>query len=243
MVGTIITIPIIIFIFTGLPWSAFMGSFISAASNSHPSIGVPTLKVQPPTSDMNEIPWATRQNELPTSENSLAHHHEGMVNMSHNSHMISVDQLMHAINNNDIPKPYSIIYPATETGVFTVSKGSNTGVTGLDVSPYEEMTTYFDQYSGKLISKVNYEDYGIVAKWFTWGIPLHEGHLFGWLNKMINLIICLAFLLVIFWGFKTWLSRKKDGKLSTPPKIPSSLSIGFIVFMVILGIVMPLGFP
>lgn len=240
LVGTIITIPMIIFIFTGLPWSAFMGSFISQASNTHPSIGVPILKVQPPTSEMSEIPWATRSNELPTSEHSSAHHHEDMANMSHNAHMISINQLMNEVEKNQIPEPYTIIYPVTDNGVFTVSKGSNTGVTGLDVSPKDEMTTYFDQYSGKLISQVNYEDYGIVGKWFTWGIPLHEGHLFGWLNKIINLVICLAFLLVIFWGFKTWLSRKKEGKFSAPPKIPSRLSIGFIIFMVILGIIMPL---
>lgn len=48
---------------------------------------------------------------------------------------------------------------STEEGVFTVSKGSNTGVTGLDVSSYEEVTNYFDQYSGQLISKVGNEDY------------------------------------------------------------------------------------
>lgn len=240
LVGTIITIPMIIIVFTGLPWSAFMGSFISSASNTHPSIGAPTLKVQPPSSEMNEIPWATRDDDPPKSDDAHAHHHEGMAGMSHNSNMINVEQLMDSVEEAQISKPYTIIYPATESDVYTVSKGSNTGVTGLDVSPYDEMTAYFDQYSRKLISQVNFEDYGILAKWFTWGIPLHEGHLFGWPNKILNLIVCLSFLLVIFWGFKTWLSRKKEGEFSAPPKLSSKLSLSFIAFMVILGILMPL---
>ena len=240
LLGTIITVPMIIIVFTGLPWSAFMGSLISSASNSHPSIGAPTLKVEPPSSEINEIPWATRDDEVPKSEGEHAHHHEGMAGMSHSSNMISVSQLMIHIEEAKISKPYTIIYPATESDVYTVSKGSNTGITGLDVSPYDEMTTYFDQYSGKLISQVNYEDYGILAKWFTWGIPLHEGHLFGWPNKILNLIVCLAFLLVTFLGFNTWLTRKKEGEFSAPPRLSSKLSVSFIAFMVILGILMPL---
>jgi uncharacterized iron-regulated membrane protein len=248
LVGTIITIPMIIIIFTGLPWSAFMGNFIYSAAQKHPSIGIPTLKQQPPTSDMSEIPWATRKNEAPTSNKSHAHH-DNMANMpgmsdtmdvSNWRNTLSVQELMKKVKKVHISKPYTIVYPVSKDGVYTVSKGSNTGVTGLDVSPYDEMTAYFDQYSGKLISQVGYKDYGILAKWFTWGIPLHEGHLFGWPNKLINLSVCLAFLFVILWGFKMWLSRKKDGKFSAPPKVSSGISISFILFMVILGLIMPL---
>lgn len=239
--GTIITIPMIVIIFTGLPWSAFMGNFIYSIAQEYPSIGTPILQQQPPASDMSEIPWATRKNEAPASSEPHAHHDmANMMDRPNKSNMLSVQQLMNKIEGSHILKPYSIVYPMSEAGVYTVSKGSNTGVTGLDVSPYDEMTTYFDQYSGQLISKVSYQDYGILAKWFTWGIPLHEGHLFGWPNKLINLAVCLTFLFVIFWGIKTWLSRKKEGKLSAPPKISSGLSIGFIIFMVTLGLIMPL---
>ncbi|MBO2535369.1 PepSY-associated TM helix domain-containing protein [Rummeliibacillus suwonensis] len=243
LVGTIITLPMIIIIFTGLPWSAFMGNFIYSAAQEHPSIGIPELKQNPPTSNMSEIPWATRENDAPTSsDGSGAHaHHNGMSGMDMtNSNRLSVQQLMTKVEDAKISKPYSIIYPSTEDGVYTVARGSNTGVTGLDVSPYDEITTYFDQYSGKLISKVGFDEYGLLGKWFTWGIPLHEGHLFGWPNKVINLLVCLAFIFVIFWGIKTWLSRKKKGEFSAPPNTAKGVSIGFGIIMIILGIMMPL---
>lgn len=243
LIGTIIAIPIVIIIFTGLPWSAFMGDFIYSAAQKHPSIGNPALKQNPPTSDMNEIPWATRKNELPASSGGSHAEHNGMAQMeimSNHSGMITLQQLMNEVQKANISKPYSIIYPKDEQGVYIVSKGSNTGVTGLDVSPYEEVTTYFDQYSGKFVSMVSFDDYGILGKWYTWGIPLHEGHLFGWLNKVINLVVCMSFLLVIFWGFKTWLARKKKHSLSAPPSLSGRLSVGFIIFIVLLGCIMPL---
>ncbi|TQR15428.1 PepSY-associated TM helix domain-containing protein [Psychrobacillus soli] len=239
--GTIIAIPMVILIFTGLPWSALMGNIIYSTAQSHPSIGIPELQQVPPTSEINEIPWATRKNETPTSSDAHAHHHGIAGNMTDNDNTISVQQLMQKIDESHISKPYSIIYPMNEDGVYIVAKGSNSGVTGLDVSPDEEVTNYFDQYSGKLISKVGYADYGILGKWYTWGIPLHEGHLFGWPNKIINLLVCLAFLTIIIWGYKMWLDRKVKGKLSAPPKTPMGKSFGgFIVLLVILGIIMPL---
>ncbi|WP_079913160.1 PepSY domain-containing protein [Paenibacillus sp. 32352] len=242
-IGIIISIPLIILIFTGLPWSAFMGDILYSTAQKHPSIGFPVLKQNPPTSDMKEIPWATRKNELPASIGGSHEEHNGVAHqniMSVRNGMINLQQLMNEINQANISKPYSIIYPKDEHGVFIVSKGSNSGVTGLDVSPNDEVTAYFDAYSGKMISKVGYEDYGILGKLFTWGIPLHEGHLFGWLNKIINLLVCVTFLLVIFWGFKTWLARKKKSTLSAPPNPTSKLSIGFIILMLVLGCIMPL---
>lgn len=242
LVGTMITIPMLVIIFTGLPWSAFMGKYIYQASQDHPSFGTPLLQQQPPTSDVSEIPWATRQETPPTSDSGHAAHHGMGADMGYvaNPNQLSVEKLQHEIDAMNISKPYAIIYPTSEDGVYTVAKSSNTGVTGLDVSPDDETTMYFDQYSGKFIDKVGYEDYGILAKWFTWGIPLHEGHLFGWPNKLINLLVCLAFLVVIVWGFRTWLLRKKQGILSAPPKISQKVSIPFIIFMILLGLLMPL---
>lgn len=229
----------IVIIFTGLPWSAFMGNMIYNASQANPSFGTPLLQQQPPTSDVSEIPWATRKEEAPSSSKH-AHHGMGVTSISKNPNQVKVENLQQQIEANDISKPYAIVYPTSDDGVFTVAKSSNTGVTGLDVSPYDETTIYFDQYSGKFISKVSYDDYGILAKWFTWGIPLHEGHLFGWPNKLLNLLVCVAFLGVIFWGFYTWLLRKKKGLLSAPPQLSQKISIPFIVIIIILGVIMPL---
>ncbi|WP_328004295.1 PepSY domain-containing protein [Lysinibacillus capsici] len=70
-------------------------------------------------------------------------------------------------------------------------------------------------------------------------MPLHEGHLFGWPNKIINRFICLAFLYLIYLGFKSWLLRRQKGMISAP-SMPKEISIPFCIFMILLGVIMPL---
>ena len=83
------------------------------------------------------MPWATRKEAPPESN-------------SNEPKAISVDELQKGI---EIKKPYVISLPADPKGVFTVSKSSGSGITGMHVAPNEEITAYFDQYSGELISK------------------------------------------------------------------------------------------
>ncbi|HWI48135.1 MAG TPA: PepSY domain-containing protein, partial [Rummeliibacillus sp.] len=54
------------------------------------------------------------------------------------------------------------------------------------------------------------------------------------------LLVCLAFICVIFLGVKTWFSRKKKGEFSAPPKTSKGISVGFGIIMIVLGIIMPL---
>ncbi|MCM3768098.1 PepSY domain-containing protein [Neobacillus niacini] len=236
--GLAIAIPLIVIVVTGIPWSVFMGSHISQFGAEHPELGRTELRYNPPQSDVDEIPWATRSISQPASNHD--NHHHSSNTYTNIPGQQTLEGIMKESQNENIPRPYSIVYPSDETGVFTVSKGSNTGVTGLDVSPYEETTAYFDQYSGKLIAKINFDDYGIIGKWFTWGIPLHEGHLFGIANKIINLVVCIAFLVAIALGFASWMKRAKFDNLDLPKRVNKPWSIGLIITLLILGILMPL---
>ncbi len=71
---------------------------------------------------------------------------------------------------------------------------------------------------------------GIIAKWFTWGIPLHEGHLFGILNKIINLFACIALLVAIGMGFVSWIKRTKYCSKSTTSRKKTSIYITHNMF-------------
>ncbi|SDW73962.1 PepSY domain-containing protein [Paenibacillus sp. PDC88] len=242
MIGLVITIPLIVIIITGIPWSVFMGSHISKLGQEYPQLGRTELRNNPPQSDIDEIPWATRSLNPPVSEHTAGHgdHHPAVHTRASNPNQQSLEHIISNVQNENITKPYSIVYPVDELGVFTVSKGSNTGVTGLDVSPYEETTAYFDQYSGEFIARVNFDDYGIIGKWFTWGIPLHEGHLFGLANKIMNLLVCIAFLTAIVMGFLSWMKKIQPGNLNLPKRTNKPWSIGAVLTLLILGILMPL---
>ncbi|SEL96469.1 Uncharacterized iron-regulated membrane protein [Paenibacillus sp. cl141a] len=241
ILGLVIALPLVVIVLTGIPWSVFMGSHISKFGQEHPELGRTELRYNPPQSDVNEIPWATRSLDQPTSNHTgHADHHSNATVSINNPNQQSLEFIINKAQNENIVRPFSIVYPSNEQGVFTVSKGSNTGVTGLDVSPYQETTAYFDQYSGKLIARINFDDYGIIGKWFTWGIPLHEGHLFGMANKILNLIVCIAFLAAIVMGFVSWMKKIKPRNMNWPKRTNKTWSIGVIITLLILGILMPL---
>ncbi|PYE45410.1 PepSY domain-containing protein [Paenibacillus barcinonensis] len=239
ILGLIIAIPLVVIVVTGIPWSVFTGSYISSYAQEHPALGRTALKYNPPQSDINEIPWATRSLDQPVSEHAAHGHHETTAAVI-SEHQQRLRVIIQNAQKENITRPFSIVYPSNEQGVFTVTKGSNTGVTGLDVNPYEETTAYFDQYSGKLIARINFADYGIIGKWFTWGIPLHEGHLFGTANRIMNLLVCLAFLGAIVMGFWSWMKRMKPGESNRPRRINKPWSIGAVLTLFVLGILMPL---
>lgn len=241
ILGLVIAVPLVVIILTGIPWSVFMGSHISKLGQEYPALGRTELRYNPPQSDVNEIPWATRSlDQPPSDQGGHADHHSTSAAAINLDHQQSLAAIIKQAQAEQIHRPFSIVYPSSELGVFTVSKGSNTGVTGLDVSPDEETTAYFDQYSGELIAKIDFADYGLIGKWFTWGIPLHEGHLFGVANKILNLLVCLAFLGAITMGFISWMKRVKPGDLKLPQRINKPWSVGALLTVFILGILMPL---
>lgn len=241
IVGLIIAIPMLILVFTGLPWSGFMGAKINQISTAYPQLGQTQLVANPPKSEANEIPWALRQKAAPQSESGG--HHGGMaMPMTNIPGQLSLDKVIHNAEKQGLTRPFAIVYPTSPDGSFTLSKASNSGVTGFDVAPEKETTRYMDQYTGKQLGKVDYQDYGILAKWLTWGIPIHEGHLFGMANKIINLLVCIAFLVGIIFGFMSWFRRLKHMKQAEmlPRRVKKPMSISLIITLIILGVLMPL---
>lgn len=132
----------------------------------------------------------------------------------------------------EIDKPYTISLPVEEAGVYTVATSH--------AAPWKSATLHVDQYSGAVLSDVRYSDYGVLAKFITAGIALHEGRLFGWFNQLLGLLTCLAIILIVVSSFVMWRKRKPDG-LGTPKK-PMNKRTTWIVLVIMLagGVLMPL---
>ncbi len=71
---------------------------------------------------------------------------------------------------------------------------------------------------------MKYEEYGIIGKWFTWGIPLHEGHLFGVANKVINLLVCIALLTAVGLGLTSWIKKMRDSNVKVPQELKTNVN-------------------
>jgi sulfite reductase (NADPH) flavoprotein alpha-component len=156
----IFSIPILLLVFSGLPWSALMGKEMGNIAREHYSLGYPALYVNPPKSDVEDLPWGTQGENPPATKVGDT--------------SLTIEQMEAAVQKMNISRPYVMKLPADETGVYTIFKSSSSGITGMNVTPSQVITAYFNQYTGQLISKIDYHDYGVLAKWVTYGIPLHS---------------------------------------------------------------------
>ena len=67
--------------------------------------------------------------------------------------------------------------------------------------PKAERTLHIDQYSGKLLTDIAYDDYGRVAQWISYGTSLHMGRYFGLANQIVCAAISLGLAAMAFTGF------------------------------------------
>lgn len=220
------SIMIMILIATGLPWSGVMGEQINrlavSTNTGYPeyahSFGEKPASAVRAGEVAEDVPWASQNDAVPVSGGGYQ--------------SISMDDVAMITAMEEIEKPYTISLPVEEAGVYTIATSH--------AAPWKSATLHVDQYSGAILSDVRYSDYGVLAKFITAGIALHEGRLFGWFNQLLGLLTCLAIILIVVSSFVMWRKRKPDG-LGTPKK-PMNKRTTWIVLVIMLtgGILMPL---
>ena len=151
------------------------------------------------------------------------------------SQRISLSQVMAIAATKNLQSSYTIALPKGETGVYSILTDRN--------KPFVRAFIHMDQYSGRVLADVRYNDLGTLAKPVMWGIILHEGQLFGVPNQILGLITCLAVLATVFSGYALWWSRRprRETAFGAPPRpsqraFPRSVVWGTVV----LGVFLPL---
>lgn len=220
-----VTAGMLFLILTGLPWSGFWGTnFQTLVTNSGtgypPSIWVgstpqSTLK----TKDIAEVPWAAENLEVPSSK-------------VQEYLPISINDVVEIASREGIYPGYTVYLPKTKESVYTLSV--------FPPKAQDEATIHIDQYSGAILADYRYDHYGFMGKVIAWGITLHKGTQFGWMNQAISLLICLGIILVAVSGFYLWLKRRPKQGIGAP-SAPSIRKLkGFLIMMIVLGVVFPL---
>ncbi len=67
-----------------------------------------------------------------------------------------------------------------------------------------------------------------------------KGDLFGILNRIINLFVCITLLVAIGMGFVSWIKRTKNTAVKVPHRVKKPASISLIICLIVLGLLMPL---
>jgi uncharacterized iron-regulated membrane protein len=229
-------------VLTGLPWSGFWGETFANVWNRFPAEmwnEVPQSTVL--TGALNQqgaqvVPWAVEKMPMPLSSVGQSdHQHQGSAGVPGTATgAVTLDAVIALAEANHAPPEYSVTLPEGETGVYTIA------ATPGDVT--QEMTLHVDQYSGKVLADVRWQDYDLVPRAVEWGIAVHMGKNFGFANQLLMLVACLIVIVLCVSGLVLWWRRRPEGRLGAPglvagdePMVKIPLAI-----VAVLGVAFPL---
>lgn len=229
---------LLVMLLSGLTWTGFWGQQFNELLNRFPAQlwdDVPQSDQQARTlntATRQTVPWAIEKTPMPISGAHAAHM------KFDNSHTpppanLRLQQLVDLANARQVEPGYSITFPRTAEGVYTIAVFAN--------DPRQDATLHIDQYTGKVLADVRWKDYNGVARAAGASVALHEGKMFGWFNQLVVLLICLMILVSSVSGVVIWWKRRPQGRLGVPPlrhDLPRWKTA--MVIMFVLAILFPL---
>jgi uncharacterized iron-regulated membrane protein len=225
---------------TGMPWSPIWGKTVQQWTTSA-GLGrpAPPVETRPRRATQNgaparaaeghdhgatppaNLPWALEQAVPPESGPRAP---SGAV--------IGLDQAVAILADKGFERPFSVALPTGPKGAYV----------GTFRPPQVERTRtlYVDQFTGKILGDVRFSDYGPAAKAIEWGISVHQGEQYGWVNRTLMLAGCVAIVLLVISAPIMWWKRRPKGSLALPPAPDRRAALGVLAIIAVAGILFPL---
>ena len=207
---------------TGMPWSAFWGDQYMAAVKTH-GLGRPQA---PPAA--SPFAHAAHPADAPAGVGWTM---EGMVMPTPHTGPARLARVIDTAEAQGLVRPYMVSIPSDPGLAFTAAR---------QVRQVEDTRTlYIDAATGGVRADIRYDQFGVGARAFEWGIAVHQGTQYGWINRYLMLGGCIAIWLLAISGVMMWWKRRppklSKGRLGAPEAPP-----GPRVRAAVLGIVLPL---
>ncbi|HCP29746.1 PepSY-associated TM helix domain-containing protein [Pseudomonas fulva] len=230
---------LLLMLLSGMTWTGFWGKQYADLWNRFPvAMWNDVPKSDQQARELNHahrqtVPWAVENTPMPQSGAHAEHAGHHTLSSQPAAPNVGVQQVEDIATARQVEPGYSITLPTTADGVFTVAVFAD--------DPRNDATLHVDQYTGKVLADVRWQDYSPVARATELGVMLHEGKMFGPLNQIVIALMCLMILLGSVSGLVMWWKRRPEGGLGVPPlrhDLPRWKTA--VVVMLALGLVFPL---
>ncbi|MFH6784169.1 MULTISPECIES: PepSY-associated TM helix domain-containing protein [Methylobacterium] len=211
---------------TGLPWSIVWGDQLRAVSN-RAGLGLPTemwagvpVSAVPMGEVLDTAGWALETAPLPRSPGK-----DGVP--------IGIDRAAEIVTGLGMPAGYELALPEGPTGVYAAAAYPR------DVTRQRMIT--LDQYSGRPLVNVRFDEIGPVGRGIQYAIGLHKGELGGRINQFLMLAFCLATILLAVTAAVMWWKRRPKGRLGVPAWPEDRRAVAGVTGLVVaMGLAFPL---
>ncbi|WP_170553352.1 PepSY-associated TM helix domain-containing protein [Ruegeria atlantica] len=229
---------LVVFLISGLSWAGVWGGMIVQPWSSFPAEKWDNV----PLSDdihasmnhghQNDVPWALEQTPMPASGS------EAGIDGVPQGAPVDIDALVALGVALDMSGRFRVAYPNGEEGVWTLNRDS---MSSDSTDPANDRTVHVDQYTGKILADVRYQDYSLMGKSMAVGIPFHMGLMGTW-NFILNVVFCLSVIFACVSGVVMWLKRRPQsaGRLAAPP-MPAEMPLW--KGAVVIGLFTAMAFP
>ncbi|MBX2805299.1 MAG: PepSY domain-containing protein [Hyphomicrobiales bacterium] len=212
---------LLFFLISGLAWAGIWGGKFVQAWSQFPAEKWDNVPLSDTThGSMNhgpkEVPWALEQTPMPASGSDA-----GIAGLPGNT-PVTIDTMDGLARQIGFTERYQLNLPTGKSGVWTFSRDS---MSTDSVDPTSDRTTHIDQYTGKILADVRYEDCSLAGKAMAVGIALHMGTMGLW-SVLANSVVCLSVVLLCVSGVVMWWKRRplKLARLAAPP-MPDNLPL------------------
>jgi uncharacterized iron-regulated membrane protein len=258
--GTLLSVGLVFFVVTGLPWATFWGNeFSTLASKVTPNTenfweySGPASNI-PRVGDLTRfgvtVPWASANDSIPTSDKDdhEGHHHpsadgtESAEPQPAPAEVVGLEAAYRAAQEEGMKPGFSITPP-----VDTVAEDGSTAYgTYVVINPWpsslgEQGALYLDQFTAKTLGTSDASTWGDIQRVTELGVQTHMGTQFGLINRIFLTVICL----LVVWNVTTatvmWNRRRRAGTLGAPRKPVderTQRSVG--IFQLLLSLIYPL---
>ncbi|AEV84778.1 membrane protein [Actinoplanes sp. SE50] len=96
--------------------------------------------------------------------------------------------------------PLSITVPADPKTAWSVTEIDSRWPVGRDSVAVDS--------TGRIVQRIDFADWPLLAKLTQWGIYAHMGQLFGLPNQLLLAALALGLICVIIWGYRMWWQRR-----------------------------------
>ncbi len=223
---------------TGMPWSAFWGAQFARLTNEW-GVGLPKylFEAAPQSSSplvgLGSVPWPLTHAPLPQSALHAGHTATAPAAAAAAAPSIGLNEALRIFARLQLPAGTPVKLPTGAHGVYTAMLFPDDATA--------ERVVHLDRYSGAVLADTGYADYGVAGRLTEWGISLHTGRQFGWVNQLVMLAGCLAIVALAVSAAVMWWKRRPRGHLAAPPRRHADrAAVGAIAIAVLLGLLYPL---
>lgn len=244
VMGVTAAVAILFLAVTGMPWSAWWGQQFGRITGEL-GIGLPAHLFGPgPASTPplaaapgGNLPWMMAQAPVPRSV--LPHAGHGAraplpaALEAVEAPAITLNQALHIFARLGLPAGVPVSLPDGPQGTYAAM------VFPDDVR--RQRVVHLNRYTGEVLSDVGYRDYGAAGRAIEWGINIHTGLQFGWINQLVMLAACLSIIVLAVSAAVMWWKRRPVGRLGAPARRAGDrAALAAIAVAVALGLLYPL---